>query len=327
MHAVSRPQTSVQDASARRDAPGPAFRGTDAGLRSFLRSRVRHPPSGADPASDRRPVTTRPRPSTHGWSFTGDLRRAGTPSVPSARPSSEGETTEEPRPEMEGTTRIGEAEYPVDFVGPLPSGGVRAVPADLTGTPAPGTVRSASFHPSITVVTPGGRTSDCGGYTYKVRWGVPSSLSTAAGWIVQRVDKQFSAEDDAGSPVTPQAFDDTSNYPFWEAWEFTSGRDVWVGPSSGGSVHSGDTFSGSDYGEGTKGRKVVSGEVKGIVGFTPPSGMTVRNAAPAWALPYTRTAPAQFSATLPGAAHTLTAEWDCRPSAAARQPTTVTTNP
>jgi hypothetical protein len=201
------------------------------------------------------------------------------------------------------------------------------VPYTFIGPLQPGVVRSSSFHPDITVVTPGARTSDCGEYSYKVQWGIPAGAQNAAGWIVQKVNKTFEATDSTGRPVTPKSFDDPAGYPFWEAWEFTPGRNVWVGPAAGGSPHSGDTFSGPDYGDGTKGKKTVTGEVKAIVGFVPPSGMTARNAAPAWALPYTRSEPAQFASTLQGASHTLTAEWNCTPSGTVTQATTVRTNP
>ena len=254
-------------------------------------------------------------------------QRHTSPGVAETISSVEGETIGAETREMEGTHPIGEAEYPVDFVGPLQPGDTRAVPHDFIGPLQPGVARSASFHPTITVVTPGRRTSDCGAYTYKVRWGIPASESRSTGWIVQKVSKQFEAQDCTGNPVTPVPFDDPANYPFWEAWEFTAGRNVWVGPSTGGSVHSGDTFAGSDYGPGTKGKKTVTGEVKAIVGFTLPAGMTVRNAAPAWALPYTRSEPAQFANTLQGASHTLTSEWDCCPNGTVTQATRVTTNP
>src|SRR5262249_46018291 len=213
----------------------------------------------------------------------------------------EGETIGPEVVEMEGNHPVCEAEYPVDFVGPLQPGDTRAVPHDFIGPLQSGITRSSSFHPTITVVTPGTRVSDCGAYTYKVKWGIPASESKSTGWIVQKVTKQFEAKDCAGNPVAPVAFDNPANYPFWEAWEFTAGQNVWVGPAAGASPHSGDTFSGDDYGPGTKGKKTVTGEVKAIVGFTLPAGMTVRNAAPAWALPYTRSAPAQFASTLPGA--------------------------
>jgi len=220
-----------------------------------------------------------------------------------------------------------EAEVPADFIGPLAPGDTRAVPHDFSGPLQPGVVRSSSFHPTITVVTPGAGTSDCGAYAYKVKWGIPSSESASAGWIVQKVTKQFEATDCAGNAVPPQAFDDTANYPFWEAWEFTAGQNVWVGPASAGSPHSGDTFSGNDYGPGTKGKKIVKGEVKAIIGFSPPAGMTVRNAAPAWGLPYTRTEPALFASTLSGATHQLTSEWNCCPSGTVTKRTTIVTNP
>jgi hypothetical protein len=220
-----------------------------------------------------------------------------------------------------------EAEYPVGFVGPLAPGDTHAVPHDFVGPLQPGVARSAAFHPTITVVTPGTRTDDCGGYTYKVRWGIPASEAASSGWIVQKVTKSFAATDCTNKPVAPVPFDDPAGYPFWEAWEFTAGQNVWVGPASGGNAHTGDTFGGTSYGPGTKGKKVVTGEVKAIVGFALPGGMTVRNSAPAWALPYTRAAPPQFTSTLAGAAHTLTAEWDCCPNGTVTQATKVTTNP
>jgi hypothetical protein len=221
----------------------------------------------------------------------------------------------------------GEAEYPADFMGPLPAGGTRAVPHDFMGPPAPGVGRSQAFHPTMTVVTPGRATDDCGGYTYKVKWGIPANETGSSGWVIQRVDKHFEAQDCAGSPVAPKPADDPSGYPFWEAWEFTAGQNVWVGPAAGGAAHSGDTFGAPGYGDGTKGKKTITGEVKAIVGFVLPGGMTPRNAAPAWALPYTRSQPPQFASTLAGAAHTLTAEWDCCPAGTVTKRTTVTTNP
>lgn len=241
--------------------------------------------------------------------------------------SGEGETIGSDADEMEGNRPVAEAEYPTDFVGPLQPGDTRAVPHDFVGPLQPDVTRSSSFHPTISVVIPGAGTSDCGAYAYKVQWGIPASETASAGWIVQKVTKQFEAKDCDGNPVTPQPFDDPAGYPFWEAWEFTAGQNVWVGPAAGGSPHSGDTFSGSDYGPGTKGKKTVTGEVKAIVGFTPPPGMTARNSAPAWALPYTRSEPAQFASTLGGASHTLTSEWDCCPNGTVTQATRVTTNP
>ena len=195
-------------------------------------------------------------------------------------------------------------------------------------TPAPAPAPAArSFHPTMTVVTPGTRTTDCGAYTYKVKWGIPASETASSGWVVQKVTKQFEAKNCDGTPVAPQGFDDTSNYPFWEAWEFTPGQNVWVGAAAGGSVHGGDTFSGPDYGPGTKGKKTVTGEVKAIVGFVPPAHMTRRDAAPAWALPYTRTEPPQFASAPAGATHQLVAEWDCCPNGTVTKATTLTTNP
>jgi|SRR5580698_3297759 hypothetical protein len=244
------------------------------------------------------------------------------PSLPrSSASGGEGETAGKVSP-----TQM-EAEVPADTPGPLKPGDVKAVPHDFVGPVQPGVVRSASFHPTMSVVTPGAGTSDCGAYAYKVKWGIPATESASAGWIVQKVTKQFEATDCDGKPVTPKTMDDTANYPFWEAWEFTAGQNVWVGPAADGNPHSGDTFGGEDYGPGTKGKKVVTGEVKAIVGFTLPSGMTVRNAQPAWSLPYTRTEPPQFASTLTGATHKLTSEWNCCPKGAVTKRTTIATNP
>jgi hypothetical protein len=236
-----------------------------------------------------------------------------------------GEAAGAPAAEREGW--IGRNEVPVDFVGPLRPGDTRAVPHNFVGPLEPGVTTSNAFLPTISVVTPGRRTGDCGANEYKVRWGIPASEATSSGWIVQRVDETFNATDCAGNPVAPQPVDDPSGYPFWEAWEFTAGQNVWVGPAAGGTPHSGDTFGSGDYGPGTKGKATISGEVKAIVGFTLPAGMTVRNAMPAWSLPYTRTEPPQFASTLPGAAHTLTAEWNCCPRGTVTRRTSVTTNP
>lgn len=229
--------------------------------------------------------------------------------------------------EEKGMKPVGRAEFPSDFVGPLQPGDTRAVPFGFVGPLQPGVTRSSSFHPTMTVVTPGRATGRCGGFEHKVRWGVPAAANRAAGWIVQKVDIQFDVKDCNNRPVTPHPIDNPANYPFWEAWEFTSGSNVWVGPASAGTRHSGDTFSGSDYGPGTKGKISLIGEVKGIVGFTLPSGMTVRNTFPAWSLPYTRTQPAQFGSTLTGASHVVTSEWNCCPSGTVTQATNVTATP
>jgi len=242
------------------------------------------------------------------------------------RASSRGEGGETIDPET--VERDGmRAEYPVDFAGPLQPGDTRAVPYDFVGPLEPDVARSSSFHPTMTVVTAGRATSRCGGFEHKVRWGIPAGANSATGWIVQKVNIQFDVKDCNDRPVTPHPIDNPAHYPFWEAWEFTRGGNVWVGPASGRTAHSGDTFSGSDYGPGTKGKISLIGEVKGITGFTLPAGMTVRNTFPAWALPYTRTQPAQFASTLAGASHVVTSEWNCCPSGTVTQATRVTATP
>lgn len=238
-----------------------------------------------------------------------------------------GETIAPATIKKDGLNPIGRAEFPVDFVGPLQPGDTSAVPYDFVGPLEQGVTRSSSFHPTMTVVTPGRATSQCGGFEHKVRWGVPAAANQTRGWVVQKVDIQCDVKDCNNRSVTPHPIDNPANYPFWEAWEFTRGGNVWVGPASAGTKHSGDTFSGSDYGAGTKGRISLIGEVKGIVGYTLPSGMTVRNTFPAWSLPYTRTQPTQFGSTLPGASHVVTSQWNCCPSGTVTQGTRVTATP
>lgn len=280
------------------------------------------------PATDQRRISPGPAPPVPSVGGPGLGRALGNDAAQRLWESAAagGETLADVEPDAAGVLPMG-AELPADFIGPLRSGDTRAVPHDFSGTLPAGAVRSNAFTPTMTVVTPGRATDDCGGYIYKVQWGIPASEATSAGWIVQKVDQSFEAKDCNDRRVTPRTFDDSANYPYWEAWEFTSGQHVWVGPASSGAAHSGDTFRNSGYGPGTKGKKRMTAEVKAIVGFTLPAGMTVRNAEPAWALPYTRTEPAVFASTLRGATHTLTAEWDCCPSGTVTKRTTVVTSP
>jgi len=183
----------------------------------------------------------------------------------------------------------------------------------------------AAFNPDIEVITAGKKTDDCGGYSYKVKWKIPAAHDKEAGWIIQMVSKTIEVTDCDGKPVPLHDLDDPKGYPFWEAWEFTKGGEVWVGPASGKAAHSGDTFSDSGYGDCTKGKKVITGEVKAIPGFALPADMKVRDKPPAWSLPYTKTEPAAYKDAPKGAAHTLTAEWNCCPKG--KKPTEVTTNP
>ena len=71
------------------------------------------------------------------------------------------------------------------------------------------------------------------------------------------------------SPWNPPEYD-PSFYPFWEAWEFTSGGKVWAGTADRGVAHVADKFSEGEVGDGSKGTLVVVGEVKGITNFALP---------------------------------------------------------
>jgi len=85
------------------------------------------------------------------------------------------------------------------------------------------------------------------------------------------------------------------------------GGAVFVGSST--SAHNADTYAQGPVGANTKGTTEVVGRADFYPGLTLPAGFTVRNAAPAWALPVTNTDPGLTGGT--GALdHNLTATWD-----------------
>ena len=130
------------------------------------------------------------------------------------------------------------------------------------------------------------------------------------------------------SPFAPHTNSrvDPSWWPLWEAWEFTNG-DVWVGSASRKVPHQADTFAMPDFGDCTKGTITIKGEVKAIIGFVLPKDMAPRNKPPAEDLPYTQQEPLAWAGAHYGAAHTLTADWDCCPKGVVTRATIVTTNP
>ena len=201
-----------------------------------------------------------------------------------------------------------------------------------------------SFHPDIKVVTAGRKTNDCGGATFTVKWEIPNGHKNDAGWIVQRVDSTFDVKDCDGHPIDVKKHTegriDPAWYPYWEAWEFTAGKKVWVGPASDKTPHQGDTFSTAGFGDCTKGKREFIGEVKAIPGFQLPADMKPAANHPAGSLPTTKNEPAGWAADLlppgiqgppapspAGAAHRMTIEWDCCPKGTVTKATTVTTQP
>jgi hypothetical protein len=153
-------------------------------------------------------------------------------------------------------------------------------------------------------------TQNNGGFSWGARWSIQNGGSATNGWIVQHVVVRQTVTDAAGTAVTPGQGSygglSTSWYPLWEAWQVRGGA-VFVGGST--SPHNADTYGQNPVGASTKGKTEVVGRADFYPNLTLPSGFTVRNAAPAWALPATNTDPGLTGGT--GALdHNLTATWD-----------------
>ena len=111
----------------------------------------------------------------------------------------------------------------------------------------------------------------------------------------------------------------TSWYPLWEAWQVRGGA-VFVGGST--TSHNADTYGQDSVGPDTKGTTEVVGRADFYPNLTLPADFTVRNAAPAWALPATNTDPNLTGGT--GALdHNLTATWDAVNGSGSTAATTV----
>jgi hypothetical protein len=142
-----------------------------------------------------------------------------------------------------------------------------------------------------------------------VRWSIDNATSTTKGWIVQKVSLVANVKDCSDNPVDTAVRGgwDPSWTPYWEGWEVRGGQ-VFVGSTT--TPHNADTYGGPAVGDTTKGSISILGDADFYPNATLPSGMTPRNAAPAWALPYTRSDPGLTGGT--GAlSHNLTATWDC----------------
>jgi hypothetical protein len=160
-------------------------------------------------------------------------------------------------------------------------------------------------------------TQNNGAFRWGVRWSIANATGSTKGWIVQHVVVRQNVKawhppllPGATRPIVPGQRPwgglSTSWYPLWEAWQVRGGA-VFVGGST--SAHNADTYGQPAVGANTKGRTEVVGRANFYPNLTLPAAFTVRNAAPAWALPATHTAPGLTGGT--GALdHNLTAAWD-----------------
>lgn len=167
------------------------------------------------------------------------------------------------------------------------------------------------------------RTQNNGGFSWGVRWSIQNASGSTNGWIVQHVLVRQNVTNTAGSPVVPGQGSygglRTSWYPLWEAWQVRAGN-IFVGGSA--SAHNADTYAQGAVGAGTKGKTEVAGRADFYPNLTLPASFTVRNTAPAWALPATNTDPGLAGGT--GALdHNLTATWDSVSGTGATTATTV----
>ena len=196
-----------------------------------------------------------------------------------------------------------------------PTGTSSSAPAS-TPTTTPSATPGAVPRLRKTTVS-GPTTGNCGQYSWGIRWSLENADATTQGWIVQNINSSHdvkgcddrSKTDDEMRTLTGGW--DPSWYPFWEAWQVRDGQ-IYVGRSD--SIHSADTFGWSGPGDNTKGSR----EVRGAANFYPnralPASFVVRNAAPAWSLPYTQT-DEHLTGGTGSLTHNITATWNCCPRA------------
>ena len=134
--------------------------------------------------------------------------------------------------------------------------------------------------------------------------------SSLGGWVVQKVEMPHNVKDCSGVAQDPGALGgfDPAWTPYWEAWKINKNQDVTT-YAEGGDVFD-DTYMGPALGKGTQGDFTIKGTAEFYEGLTLPAGFTVKNAAPAWILPHTTTAPALTGGT-GSIAHSLKVAWDC----------------
>jgi hypothetical protein len=174
------------------------------------------------------------------------------------------------------------------------------------------------------------QTQKNGGFNWGVRWSIDNATPSTTGWIVQHVVVRHNVEawhppllQGATMPIVPGQGGygglSASWYPLWEAWQVRGGA-VFVGGSA--SPHNADTYGQNPVGPNTKGTTEVAGRADFYPNLTLPGAFTVRNAAPAWALPVTNTNPNLTGGT--GALdHNLTATWEGVSGTGATAATTV----
>ncbi|HXO72028.1 MAG TPA: hypothetical protein VN838_23955 [Bradyrhizobium sp.] len=156
----------------------------------------------------------------------------------------------------------------------------------------------------------GPTTSNNGGFSWGSRWSLQNATASTNGWIVQHVTVTQNVTDAAGAAVVPGQGTfgglSTAWYPLWEAWQVRGGQ-VFVGGSA--TAHNADTYGQNPVGANTQGTTAVVGRANFYPNLTLPTGFTVKNAAPAWALPATNTDPNLIGGTGP-LSHSLTATWN-----------------
>jgi hypothetical protein len=199
-------------------------------------------------------------------------------------------------------------------------GGVPVAPAPVAGS---GTGAGAATVPRLQKTSVSAATTvKNGGFSWPVRWSLQNATASTHGWIVQLVSVGHSVSDSSGAAVTPGTGSygglRHSWYPLWEAWQVRRGQ-VFVGGST--SPHNADTYSQGRVGASTRGATAVLGWANFYPNLTIPSAFTVRNAAPAWALPVTNSNPGLTGGT-GELKHNLIASWN---GVTADGTTTVTT--
>src|SRR5262249_54534941 len=155
------------------------------------------------------------------------------------------------------------------------------------------------------------------------RWAIAGADASTNGWIVQHVVVQQNVQDASGTAIAPGTGTygglQTAWYPLWEAWQVRGGN-VFVGGSP--SAHNAEPYGQGPVGPNTKGTTKVIGRADFYPDLALPTSFTVKNAAPAWALPATNSDPGLTGGT--GVLdHNLTATWDGVAGTGATRITTV----
>lgn len=164
--------------------------------------------------------------------------------------------------------------------------------------------------PKLSRSTVSGPTAnDCGGLKWVVQWKLDKK-TTVGGWVVQKVNYTPAITKCDGKAYKYDAADDfwdPSWSPYWEAWQINKDQDVTTYAETGDKED--DTFE-SGGKDDTKGKYKIQGTAQFYEGLALPADFKVTNAAPAWILPTTKSAP-----TLKGGTgsidHSIGASWNC----------------